>query len=155
MLCSLPPLGASRSVGICCVWGPLSGGVRDLLSDLHMRSAPRGEHVHSCDPSPVTRPGSPPPILLLVSPKRVQVSAQTHYCQRTLNKVAQMFALARGARLAPASKHLPLSRRGFAQTSTRRLPVDPAAFVQQGKKVRPLSSAVCWCLRQMRGTHGD
>ncbi|KAI0726676.1 hypothetical protein C8Q72DRAFT_801264 [Fomitopsis betulina] len=42
-----------------------------------------------------------------------------------------MLTLARSIRLSGA----PLSRRGLAQTSTRRLPVDPAAFAQQGRKI--------------------
>ncbi|KZT70092.1 hypothetical protein DAEQUDRAFT_725704 [Daedalea quercina L-15889] len=46
-----------------------------------------------------------------------------------------MLALARGTRLATPPKHLPLSRRAFAQTHARRMPADPAAFVQQGKKI--------------------
>lgn len=53
-----------------------------------------------------------------------------------------MLALARGARLATAPKPLPLSRRAFAQTHARRMPADPAAFVQHGKKVR-LPSEPC------------
>ena len=85
-------------------------------------------------------------LLFLVSLKCVQASSSRTILrairQPTRNEAAQMLALARGTRLAAVPKNLPLSRRGFAQTSTRRLPVDPAAFVQQGKKVHLLSSMV-------------
>jgi len=46
-----------------------------------------------------------------------------------------MLALSRGPRLAAPLKPALLSRRAFAQTHTRRMPVDPAAFVQQGRKI--------------------
>ena len=57
-----------------------------------------------------------------------------------------MLALTRSARLPASPKHLgPLSRRAFAQSHARRMPVDPAAFVQQGKKVRlPSEPCVAW-----------
>ena len=94
-------------------------------------------------------------LLFLVSLKCVQASSSRTILrairQLTRNEAAQMLALVRGARLAAVPKNLPLSRRGFAQTSTRGLPVDPAAFVQQGKKVCSLSGVVCgWSRRTGR-----